>query len=361
MTTKKVEITLTATTCVQYVEVVEVPSDITADELQRLVNDRYQTIGGDEFSPVGDTWERGDCGALDAPAGAEATVKAVRVRGGLLAQDIASARSDASGLPFGELSGRVVCEEDELDFEPYLFGRIEVPYRTSDDSALPERAGVEAACRAAIATLRSVDPDGEKVVFPLNRDLREGHCVITVAVPVYQFDTDETAREKLAKAFQGLVNIEAIFEGFPEVNYLTNACGEHHSGEAPEEILMEVPFENGPGFVLPYLVELYGKLYVMGNLEVAYRAPVWEMPELHEEAVVEEACRDAIEKMRAADDEEVIVFPLDYESMPERCVISVAIPVAVGDKRDDIKARLQKAFMGFEDINSLFEPGKAQA
>lgn len=93
---KKVEITLTATTCVQYTEVVEVPADITDEELNKVVNKLYDTVGADEYSTVGDSWERGSCGALAATPGADATLSAVRVGGSvdLQAIDIASNPTD---------------------------------------------------------------------------------------------------------------------------------------------------------------------------------------------------------------------------------------------------------------------------
>lgn len=240
MKTKKVEITLTATASLQYVEVVEVPADITADELRCLVNDRYTTVGGDEFSLVPGSWDRGDCGALDAPGGAVASAKAIRVPGGLLTQAVEGPSS-------------------EVDY--------------------------------------------------------------------------------------------------PMVTYLTNALGELHTGDAPEALLNEVPFEDGPGFVLAYLVEINGALHVLGNLEVAYESSVWDGLTFPPEPVVAASCRNAVDVMREGAGEGVIVFPLDHEEMPDRCVISVAIPVAVGDKHDDIKARLAKAFKGYDDIQSLFTFG----
>lgn len=210
MKTKKIEITLTATTCLQYVEVVEVPADISNEEVQRLVNDRYETINAEEFSPVGDSWERGDCGALDASPKAEATVKAVRVAGGILAQELSD--SNVDGLHYGKLEGRVVSEEDELDFEPFLFGRLEVPFRTSENSGLPEKAVVDDACSQAITLLRALNAGKEGVkVFPLNRDLREGHSVITVAVPIYPFDHGDSAQLRLADAIKGCEDIDTLF------------------------------------------------------------------------------------------------------------------------------------------------------
>lgn len=206
MKTKKVEITLTATTTVQYVEVVEVPEDLSPDELQHLVNDRYQTVGADEFTPVESCWERGDSRVADVASFVPATVQAVRVPGGLIAQELL----EAAKLPAGAHQGHVVTEEEEIDFEPYLVGRLEVPYQSHANSALPPKAEVEQRCGKVAKELSLAHAESPVYVFALNRDLRDDHCVISVAVPRYSFESADDVHRKLIRAFGDYTTVEKV-------------------------------------------------------------------------------------------------------------------------------------------------------
>lgn len=83
-TTKIVEVRLAALTRVEYTERVEVPADITAEELQELVNSRYRTVDGGEYYDDPEYWERGTCYATDTDDASMApTVKAFRTPYGL--------------------------------------------------------------------------------------------------------------------------------------------------------------------------------------------------------------------------------------------------------------------------------------
>lgn len=64
--TKLVEVRLAALTRVEYMEVVEVPANITQDELNALVNERYQNVDGGDFTEDSGYWERGTCYAVDS-------------------------------------------------------------------------------------------------------------------------------------------------------------------------------------------------------------------------------------------------------------------------------------------------------
>lgn len=64
--TKLVEVRLSALTRVEYMEVVEVPADITPRQLNDLVNKRYEAVDGGEFVSDPDFWERGTCYAVDS-------------------------------------------------------------------------------------------------------------------------------------------------------------------------------------------------------------------------------------------------------------------------------------------------------
>jgi len=79
-TTKLVRVHLTALTLLEYTEVVEVPADITDDELDGLVQKRYDAVDGGLF--VGDPhyWEKGRCFATDADASEISLVAEVRAR-----------------------------------------------------------------------------------------------------------------------------------------------------------------------------------------------------------------------------------------------------------------------------------------
>jgi hypothetical protein len=82
--TKLVEVYLSGLTRVQYSEVVEVPADITDDELNRLVDMRYQAVDGGEFVSDARYWERGECFAVNADRpNAVASVRATRATHGL--------------------------------------------------------------------------------------------------------------------------------------------------------------------------------------------------------------------------------------------------------------------------------------
>jgi hypothetical protein len=69
--TKLVEVRLSALTRIEYMEVVEVPADITQAELDDLVNARYRQVDGGEFTSDPEYWERGTCEAVasDMPDG----------------------------------------------------------------------------------------------------------------------------------------------------------------------------------------------------------------------------------------------------------------------------------------------------
>lgn len=81
--TKMVEVRLSALIRVEHTEVVEVPANITAEELQQLVNDRYTKVDGGDFVQDADYRERGTCYASDAEQGAEPDLLAFRVDGGM--------------------------------------------------------------------------------------------------------------------------------------------------------------------------------------------------------------------------------------------------------------------------------------
>lgn len=62
--TKLVEVRLSALTRVEYMEVVEVPANITQAELDDLLNTRDRQVDGGEFTSDPECWERGTCEAV---------------------------------------------------------------------------------------------------------------------------------------------------------------------------------------------------------------------------------------------------------------------------------------------------------
>lgn len=81
--TKLVEIRLAALVRVEHTEVIEVPVNITEEELQQLVNERYDKVDGGQYVDDADYWERGHCYATDAQAGDVPSLMAIRVAGGM--------------------------------------------------------------------------------------------------------------------------------------------------------------------------------------------------------------------------------------------------------------------------------------
>lgn len=96
--TKLVEVHLSALTRVEYMEVIEVPADITQDELNALVNQRYRDVDGGEFTSDPEYWERGTCEAVvsDMPS-ASPTMMAFRTEHGLHIE-----RADSTTQPADE-------------------------------------------------------------------------------------------------------------------------------------------------------------------------------------------------------------------------------------------------------------------
>ena len=142
---------------------------------------------------------------------------------------------------------------------------------------------------------------------------------------------------------------------YPKIDFLTNSGGEHNEDDLPEKVVAQVPFEDGPGDVRPYLVRIEGRFYVLGNLEVSFDYPIWDGLALPPQEVVTKASEAAIVAMRAKSAPGVIVYPLDFDDMPGRCVISVALPVRE-DSPATMKERLANAFCGYEESDKLIAP-----
>lgn len=154
--------------------------------------------------------------------------------------------------------------------------------------------------------------------------------------------------EHIAQQVQELV-ANAVY---PNIDFLTNSGGESKVDDIPESIMKQVPFEDGPGDVLPYLASINNHYYVVGNLEVNYKSPAWDLMELPSRFYVEKACEQVIAEMRTWSAPGVIVFPADHDVLPYRCVISVAIPVRA-DNPKIVQERLANTFREYEDFRKV--------
>lgn len=85
--TKVVEIRLSAFTRVEYTEALEVPANMSADELNELVNQRYRDVDGSEYRDDPDYWEQASSYATPATGHVEVTGKVVRTPDGFLVEE----------------------------------------------------------------------------------------------------------------------------------------------------------------------------------------------------------------------------------------------------------------------------------
>ena len=99
--TKLVEVRLSALTQVEYMEVVEVPANITQAEIDDLVNTRYRQVDGGDYTSDPEYWVRGACEVVDSEMpDATPTMMAFRTADGLHVEraDSASQHRQSSSL-----------------------------------------------------------------------------------------------------------------------------------------------------------------------------------------------------------------------------------------------------------------------
>jgi len=115
--------------------------------------------------------------------------------------------------------------------------------------------------------------------------------------------------------------------------YLTNACGEttgYGSMTPSDSDLNKVAFENGPGSLLVYLAEIDGRMYLLGNQEVAYNDEFWMGEQNFEDEVAVRAyCEQVVSDIqtRLSDVPGAKLLPID-EGDPGRLTVGVAVPLA---------------------------------
>ncbi len=134
----------------------------------------------------------------------------------------------------------------------------------------------------------------------------------------------------------------------PEVIYLTSATGEetgYGKIELNDAAYAKVAFEQGPGCVLPYIVEIDGIAHVLGNLEVAHKDVFWgeDGGDFQSEDETRAYCQAACDYIRTRLTSGMQLLSLD-EGMPGRIIVRVAIELdGLSDSEATSKA-LRQAF-----------------
>jgi len=125
--TKKIHIVLSALTRVEYSEVLEVPANMTAEELDELVDQRYDDVDGGEYYDDPDFWERGQgCGYQNEPADSSTSGTVKRGDGGFEVTIAKPAKTTKKKLYVGRLKER--NGEHEYDHQ-FLFTTSGDPHR----------------------------------------------------------------------------------------------------------------------------------------------------------------------------------------------------------------------------------------
>jgi hypothetical protein len=130
--------------------------------------------------------------------------------------------------------------------------------------------------------------------------------------------------------------------------YLCNATGDatgHGTLEVSDDDVARIPFESGPGVVLPYVTEILGRAYLQGNLEIAFKDDFWGIDgkDLDPEPEVRRYCAAALEFIRPRLTDGAWLLPLD-EGDPGRFIVQVAVPLDVVIDREDALLKLEAIF-----------------
>lgn len=143
-------------------------------------------------------------------------------------------------------------------------------------------------------------------------------------------------------------NAHQPLKAFPRFEILTSTSGaEVYDSTVPEAVLDQVPYEQGPGDVKPYLGRIHGQYYVLGILDVCY-----ENVQTLSQATVQSACEKVTAVLLSQAPENAMVYPSDFDSWPGRGIIMVAIPLE-NNSPDEIVAKLKKAFQGYEKVDNV--------
>jgi hypothetical protein len=174
--------------------------------------------------------------------------------------------------------------------------------------------------------------------------------------PVYAFTDDRAVNAAFdgqrltVPDAQGFVCDFLLAEPAPdlEVVYLANATGDetgYGTLEVTDDDLNKVPFERGPGVVLPYLTEINGKKYVQGNLELAFNDEFWgsDAGLYDSEADVRAYCEAVHNFVRPRLPADALLLPLD-EGDPGRFIVQVAVSLSSVVNCDDALRKLAAIF-----------------
>lgn len=145
----------------------------------------------------------------------------------------------------------------------------------------------------------------------------------------------------------------------PHIVYLSNALGKPTNNTVSADLVVndtdwqKVPFQEGPGNVLPYLGVVDGRLALLAHLECSHADPWWrDYPNLYPlRETVSSYLAAALADLRNRADATIPVqlLPVD-EDMPGRLVLRVALDLASLRDRDHALASLRSVFGDVADM-----------
>lgn len=271
-----------------------------------------------------------------------------------------------AGAAFGEDTGSREPKLAIFEVDEAFLAKLEHLFKLCNDNSLSE-----VRCKHDVTwgfgpmgiTNTEVQDNAELVVLPDGSFWFHVNLQDAGFYEAYSMTVPEV-REKLHSAIPGqFVVLTDDAKPYPSITYVSNTCGEATENEsdalraaypALEELFTIIPFEDGPGSVLPYIVELDGMPFVMGNREFAYNAKAWGDATLPSGVDVATACKAYVDALRSRAAVDHVVFPLDTDDEPDRCVISVALPFQDADTLESITQRLAAAMGDFKEILQLY-------
>lgn len=164
--TRLVEIRLAALTRVEYTEVLEVPADMTPDELQELVDKRYDDVDGGLYTDDTEYWEQGSCYATPADGHLKVTGLVTRDEDGLTVESVTIPEATTSDQIQPTTTSDVITPWlEKINTAFANMGDLQVVFSLSTNDDLdPESGAVHEANNGQKATIIGVgvDPNKEK-------------------------------------------------------------------------------------------------------------------------------------------------------------------------------------------------------
>lgn len=143
-----------------------------------------------------------------------------------------------------------------------------------------------------------------------------------------------------------MVTREAMPLGFELVS---DCMGDYDETRVAADEVEAVPFDEGPGSVSVFAALVGGSPFAVGMLEVPFRSAMWAHPARSIETV-REACLAAVDQMREQAGADAIVFPMEIDLVDGHIGLAVGFKVGTGATRSSIKAQLEGAFLGIEEL-----------